>query len=692
MGSGASSCDNGPARHDVEIFWHQLEAPLDASDVTSVPNARAQIRELRSRVARMNQHVMAGEYTDVERKCITLESDVRVPMPKIVKKEEDPLARDLMHGLKRLGVDLNEFLDAQREKADDGKFTDTEFPPEASSLSESFDSPEVEAWKGLSWERLFEFYKLYGDNNEIRPTDVQQGSLGDCYLLSSLSCLAEHPDRIRSLFVLDEVPSGCIGVRLCLHGSWQTILVDDHAPYDEKTSEFAFAHPKRDSGAGVWPCIVEKAWAKVCGSYAAIAGGDAGNALEMLTGCYTQRYDTEDPATVWQAMTDAESQGFVMSATIYDQPGDLEASVGLVEMHAYTILGVHTIRAKGRVLKVLRIRNPWGRFEWNGDWSDKSSLWTDSLRSEVGWTNENDGIFFIDLQDFSKTFSAVHICCIRKDDVRTNSKPALFCVPGPQPKRHEIKDVLLPSRRACFQLTVPQSGAYTVGVHQRERRAINPSGNPEEGAADSDFAAVRVWLVSHDDAASTIESSAFTIAKDVYIPSASLKEGSYYVFVVGGGIPVGSELSFTLSVNGPGDTQIEAMHTGAHANQPTHENWKTVSDIMTANYRARTLREGKVSTLMEFDQPEMKMYTWASALDGIVCMLYTNKSDRKLVESVDFKLRNLTIVRTSGSISTRFGTAADLTVEPGAEVLIIMEQHDPSEAYSYSFSRGFSIE
>jgi len=44
----------------------------------------------------------------------------------------------------------------------------------------------------------------------------------------------------------------------------------------------------------------------------------------------------------------------------------------------------------------LNIRNPWGNFEWDGDWSDKSHLWTeDMIKGFNAVLDENDGSFWM---------------------------------------------------------------------------------------------------------------------------------------------------------------------------------------------------------------------------------------------------------------------------------------------------------
>ncbi len=57
--------------------------------------------------------------------------------------------------------------------------------------------------------------------------------------------------------------------------------------------------------------------------------------------------------------------------------------MGLEDSHAYSLISVHQLTYKNQPLRLLKIRNPWGRREWNGDWSDSSSIWTPELKEAV---------------------------------------------------------------------------------------------------------------------------------------------------------------------------------------------------------------------------------------------------------------------------------------------------------------------
>lgn len=79
---------------------------------------------------------------------------------------------------------------------------------------------------------------------------------------------------------------------------------------------------------------------------------------------------------------------------------------GLVSAHAYSIIGVVKL-SNGE--KLVQVRNPWGRGEWKGDWSDQSGNWTDELKTEAKFEEKVDGAFFISLSDYHSRFTATII-------------------------------------------------------------------------------------------------------------------------------------------------------------------------------------------------------------------------------------------------------------------------------------------
>jgi len=87
---------------------------------------------------------------------------------------------------------------------------------------------------------------------------------------------------------------------------------------------------------------------------------------------------------------------------------------GLVDGHCYSLLrAVEVTDDSGNPVKLLNLRNPWGKFEFGGDWSDQSPLWDQNpnLEEELGYVRDTtDGDFWISLTDYCDNFGDVTIC------------------------------------------------------------------------------------------------------------------------------------------------------------------------------------------------------------------------------------------------------------------------------------------
>ena len=92
---------------------------------------------------------------------------------------------------------------------------------------------------------------------------------------------------------------------------------------------------------------------------------------------------------IWTYLTTEFASGSMVSASTKGSP---VYTNGLVNNHAYSILGAYTLSNGVRLVKM---SNPWGYDVYTGDWSDNSSKWTSAFRAAVGSVvNENDGLFF----------------------------------------------------------------------------------------------------------------------------------------------------------------------------------------------------------------------------------------------------------------------------------------------------------
>ena len=145
---------------------------------------------------------------------------------------------------------------------------------------------------GFRWKRAGEHYKKgFKLFDGVDPDDIVMGSCNNCYMFAALAGIAEahhtelHVDedekgkRIKDNFLTKEINSaGCYAIQFIIDGEPREIVVDDYFPFMRTKGGkeiFAFAKPKAGE-AEIWVQLIEKAWAKLCGSYEASEMGICG--------------------------------------------------------------------------------------------------------------------------------------------------------------------------------------------------------------------------------------------------------------------------------------------------------------------------------------------------------------------------------------------------------------------------------
>ena len=280
---------------------------------------------------------------------------------------------------------------------------------------------DIYQWELIKWRKI-ENIKMFLRGSQPNIDDIRQGEyIGDCYFLSALGSLCEQKKYLKNLInVIKRGPNKKIySVKLNINGIWKYVLIDNYIPYiqDNKGNDnFCFGSSFRKE---LWVSLFEKAWAKINGCYARIGcGGHCSEAFDVLTGAYTEliritKKDEETKEKLWKKLKQEKINDYIICAGTRHL--GLFENVGLISNHAYTIINIYEINYNESQLRLIKLRNPWGEKEFNGDWSDKSPKWNDELKKLVNFEGvKDDGIFYMSFDDFVEYYSLIEILKIKK--------------------------------------------------------------------------------------------------------------------------------------------------------------------------------------------------------------------------------------------------------------------------------------
>ncbi|XP_059560329.1 calpain-3 isoform X3 [Myotis daubentonii] len=346
-------------------------------------------------------------------------------------------------------------------------YVDPEFPPDETSLFYSQKFPIQFVWKRPPEICENPRFIIGGANR----TDICQGELGDCWFLAAIACLTLHEHLLFRVIPHDqsfiENYAGIFHFQFWRYGDWVDVVIDDCLPTYNDQLVFTKSNHRNE----FWSALLEKAYAKLHGSYEALKGGNTTEAMEDFTGGVTEFFEIKDaPRDMYKIMKKAIERGSLMGCSIDDgtnmtygtspsglKMGDLIARMvrnmdnsllrptgsddrptrtvvpvqyetrmacGLVRGHAYSVTGLEEIMFKDEKVKLVRLRNPWGQVEWTGSWSDGWKDWSFVDKDEKARLQQEvaeEGEFWMSYDDFVYHFTKLEICNLTADALESDT-------------------------------------------------------------------------------------------------------------------------------------------------------------------------------------------------------------------------------------------------------------------------------
>ena len=132
----------------------------------------------------------------------------------------------------------------------------------------------------------------------------------------------------------------------------------------------------------MWVPLMEKAWAKVRGSYESANGGFNEEAIRVIVGCPVVSYSTytidsqAQAHKLWEIIKTADVLGYIMAAgsTVTNQ-SKIKNECGIDQSHAYSILSAFQIDFGGETTFMLLMRNPWDLTTYTSEWNPTDPRW-----------------------------------------------------------------------------------------------------------------------------------------------------------------------------------------------------------------------------------------------------------------------------------------------------------------------------
>ncbi|KAL0280267.1 UNVERIFIED_CONTAM: hypothetical protein PYX00_001610 [Menopon gallinae] len=274
-------------------------------------------------------------------------------------------------------------------------------------------------------------------NDAPAQFDISPGKMGDRWLVSCLGVLYLSKGLFYRVVPADQnfsTPDHYAGVfrfRLWWCGEWVEVLVDDRLP----TVHGRLAFLQSTNSDQFWPGLLEKAYAKLHGSYEALKYGTLLDGLADLTGGITESINIrQDPTACGRMLNKLLEMTSLITCTVQSssqqirsqQPEKLANGIQIgINYRLYAVDRVETF--SGEPIQLIKLRNPLGPGgEYVGAWARDSVDWDEvppHEKERLAARNLGEGEFWISYSDFVKTFT--HLEIVHLDNETSRDEPSL---------------------------------------------------------------------------------------------------------------------------------------------------------------------------------------------------------------------------------------------------------------------------
>ncbi|SPN99506.1 related to micromolar calcium activated neutral protease 1 (capn1) [Cephalotrichum gorgonifer] len=461
--------DPRPPQEIIDEFWKDFSAEKPSKATTVIPQNEYAEKAAKN-CSRAPERTTQSSYAEAAAICRTKVKKIADECRAINRKYRDPHF-DLESDLK---LDLRDCLESLSNRR-----------PGRRDEDEPLEPPPLKPMGVKRVADIFDEPRFFIDGPSTN--DVRQGKGGDCWLLAALCTLSNKEGLIDRICVARDEQVGVYGFVFHRDGEWFSEIIDDklylkRPDYDESfiermiwedrdrvDSEEAYRRIYQ-SGSGAlyfsqcadpnetWLPLLEKCYAKAHGDYSAIDGGFTGEGIEDLTGGVTTEIYTSDildREAFWRDELMQVNREFLFGCSTGIWGRGREEQKGILALHAYSVM--RAVEADG--CRLVLLKNPWGKGEWKGPWSDGSKEWTPEWIKRLDHKFGDDGAFWISYADLLRKYQSFDRTRLFGDDWRVASIWTTLAIPW----KHDYHDT-------HFAFTLAADGEVVIVLSQLDDR------------------------------------------------------------------------------------------------------------------------------------------------------------------------------------------------------------------------------